>query len=76
MKTVIPELLETHLKLLELLEAKHKAWNDQQSVGDAFIKIFPNFIVYTNYVRGFNNADKTLKKCLEENKSFKAFIDV
>jgi len=54
-----------HTRLLSKLEQKMNKWGPDQTIGDVFISIIPDFEHYTHYVNNYNNAMEVLKKCLE-----------
>jgi len=70
----VSHLLPIHQTLLESLQQRVAAWNDQQMVGDILLKMAPFFRLYNNFQNSYEKAQVVLTRC-EANEVFVQMLD-
>ncbi|CAH1801983.1 unnamed protein product, partial [Owenia fusiformis] len=71
----IPELFKSHKAFVEDLEPRVENWSDSQKVGEVF-KVAAVYLkqVYGDYLKNYQKALSTMKKCCQENQEFQNLI--
>lgn len=68
-------LLNCHNKLYKLLDDRMKEWEDRPEVGDIFSEQTSFIKLYKHYVNNYDKSYMTYKRCKENKKEFKEFLE-
>jgi hypothetical protein len=65
-----------HKNLLSQLEQRMANWNNDQKIGDVFVRLGPMFLLYTQYTTKYENAVETFVKCRKSSLPFRRFLQI
>eukprot|EP00112_Aurelia_sp_Birch-Aquarium-sp1_P003722 Seg1418.2 transcript_id=Seg1418.2/GoldUCD/mRNA.D3Y31 product="Epithelial cell-transforming sequence 2 oncogene-like" protein_id=Seg1418.2/GoldUCD/D3Y31 len=57
------------------LKKRIDSWNSEQCLGDVYLKFSTNLKAYSNFLKHYPTILRTLEGCIEENPSFRAFLE-
>lgn len=71
----VEEIIGVSTKLLSELEGRVKVWNEASTLGDLFLQLLPEFVVYIEYLKNHHVAIFTVNS-LKDRKSFASWMQV
>jgi hypothetical protein len=69
-------ILKLSEELLVSLKERLNNWNNQQQIGDVFLKFVSFFKIYSHYTENYERSVEFIKEKTKENPQFVTFLDV